>query len=90
MMLPVLRLLDWYRGLRQRLHDWYRGKYVPPRPSTPYLAVISPGHYGQPAFAKLLRTVWRFWLDHWKWAIPTTLTFLGVLVALVALTIMKH
>ena len=82
MMLPVLRLLDWYRGLRQRLHDWYRGKYVPPRPSTPDLVVISPGHYDQPVFAKLLRTVGRFCRDHWKWIITITLAVPAVLVAL--------
>ncbi len=70
--------------LRQRLRDWYQGKYVPPPPNDPDsgLVIISPGRYEQPLFAKLLRTLGRFWLAHWKWIIGTTLAVLAILVAL--------
>ena len=70
--------------LRQRLRDWYRGKYVPPPPNYPDspLFVLSPGHYEQSLFAKLLRTLGRFWLAHWQWVIATTLAVLALLIAL--------
>ncbi len=75
--------------LRQRLRDWYRGQYVPPRPNDPDspLVVISPGHYEQPLFAKLLRTLGRFWLDRWQWIIGTTVAVLALTVAVLALIV---
>jgi len=62
---------------RERIASWYQGRYVPPPPDDPgsLLAFISPGHYEQPALAKLLRRLGEFWLDHWKWII-------GVVVAI--------
>ncbi len=64
--------------LRQRLRDWYRGKYVPPPPNYPDspVFIIPPGHYKQSLFAKLLGTLGRFCLAHWKWVIGATIAVL--------------
>ena len=71
-------------SLVEKIRTWYHGKYVPPRPNDPdsSLVIISPGHYEQPAFAKFLRTVGRFWLAHWQWIIGTAIAVTGLIFAL--------
>ena len=67
----------------ERLKAWYRGKYVPPLPDDPNSQVffLSLGHYEQPALAKLLGTLVRFYLAHWQWVIGTVLAVIGIIVA---------
>jgi hypothetical protein len=70
--------------LIQKIKTWYRGKYVPPPPNDPDspIFIISPGHYEQPAFAKFLRVVGRFWLAHWQWIVGTAIAATGLIFAL--------
>jgi len=68
----------------ERLKSWYRGAYVPPPENDPNSRVIfiSPGHHQQPALAKFIGIVGRFYLAHWQWIIATTLAVLALVVAL--------
>ena len=68
----------------EKLKDWYRGRYVPPPPNDPNSQVIflSLGHYEQPALAKILGTLGRFYLAHWQWIIGTVLAVIAIIVAL--------
>ena len=47
----------------QKVKEWYRGRHVPPPPPDPGSRVmfLDLGHYEQPAAAKLLGVVGRFW-----------------------------
>ena len=40
------------------------------------------GYYEQPALAKVLGVLGRFWLAHWQWIIGTVLAIIGLVVAL--------
>lgn len=57
----------------EKIKEWYRGRYVPPPPNDPRssLVFVSPGHHEQPILARVLGTIGRFWLAHWKWIVPT-------------------
>lgn len=74
----------WFMGVKTRLRAWYRGKYVPPPPNDPNSSIvfISPGHYEQPALARLLNMVGRFCLAHWQWVTGTLLAVIGILLSL--------
>jgi hypothetical protein len=71
------------KGIAERLKVWYRGRYISPPPNHPYSSVVfvSPGHYEQPALAKVLGIVGRFWLAHWKWIIGTVIAVVGLYMA---------
>jgi hypothetical protein len=66
------------------IKDWYRGVYVPPPKNDPDSSIvrISPGHYEQPLFAKMLGAVGRFWLAHWQWIVGTMLALVAIIVSL--------
>lgn len=70
-------------SLFMRLSSWYHGKYVPPPPNDPGSPIvrISPGHYEQPALAKLLHVLVTFWLQHWQWIIGTALAIVAILLS---------
>jgi hypothetical protein len=70
--------------LINKIKTWYRGKYVPPPPNDPNspIVIISLGHYEQPALAKLLRVIGRFWLSHWKWIVGIIIAVVGIAVSL--------
>jgi hypothetical protein len=66
----------------KKLKDWYRGRYVPPPPNDPSSGVflISPGRYEQPALARILGAIGRFYLAHWQWIIGTVLAAIAIIV----------
>ena len=68
----------------EKIKEWYRGRYIPPPSNDPNseLFFLSLGHYEQPALAKLLGTLGRFYLAHWQWVIGTVLAFVAIVVAL--------
>jgi hypothetical protein len=68
-------------GFGERIKEWYRGRWVPPPPPGRYL-VFTMGHYEQPALARILGVLGRFWLAHWQWIIGTALVIVGIVVAL--------
>ena len=68
----------------EKIKAWYRGRYVPPEPNVPNsgLVFLSVGHYEQPAIAKLLGVLGRFWLANWQWVVGSMLAIVGIVVAL--------
>lgn len=68
-----------------RLLKWHQGVYVPPPPNDPNssIVIISAGHYDRPLLARFIDAACRFWLDHWKWIITTS-------IAIVALVLYKR
>lgn len=67
-------------GFQERLGKWYRGRYVPPPENEPGSPVvfISAGHFEQPALARLIGVLWRFWLADWKWILTFALGLAGL------------
>jgi len=54
-----------------KIGAWYRGTYDPGEYDPTRGVVIRPGRRDRPALAKLLDVLGHFWLEHWKWIIPT-------------------
>jgi hypothetical protein len=67
--------------LTQKVKEWYQGRHVPPPPPDPGSRVVffDLGHYDQPAAAKWLGVVGRFWLAYWQWIIGTAIAIVGLL-----------
>jgi hypothetical protein len=65
-----------------RIRQWYRGTLLPP----PYsgtgsgLVFIRPDRYQQPALAKALGVLGRFWLANWRWIITTAVAALAIIL----------
>ena len=70
-------------SLIDRIEKWYEGEFVP-HENEPHVAiVIIGGTYKRHWTAKTVRTVLRFWLNHWQWTIGTLLAVCGLAIALV-------
>lgn len=69
------------KNVLHRFSEWYQGTYIPPPPNDPYsnIVFISTGHYEQPPLAKILRMLFQFWLDHWKWIIGVAVAILAII-----------
>ena len=67
---------------KKKFSDWYRGKYIPPpknEPNSP-IVIVSWGHYEKTPLAKLLGIFFKFWIDHWKWIIGTTIAVIALIL----------
>jgi len=60
-------------SIAARLRAWYRGPFVPRENDADPMLVFTGGEHKQPALAKALGVLARFWLNHWKWIIGTAL-----------------
>ena len=64
----------------ERIRHWHRGTLLPPRYNGPNSAVVffQLDRYQQPALARVLDVIGRFWLAHWKWIVATAIAVAAV------------
>ncbi len=76
-----------FSAFAERTATWYRGKYIPPPANDPNSSFVfhSLGYYEQPFFAKVIGTVWGFYLRHWQWFITTIIGLVAIYVSILAL-----
>jgi hypothetical protein len=63
------------------IKKWYEGRYVPHKndPSSPLVFVG--GNYERHWTAQAARIVVRFWMEHWKYIITTSIAAAALLIA---------
>ncbi len=67
--------------LREKIRKWYEGQFIP-HDNDPYTSVVLiGGTYQHHWTASVVRTLLKFWLDHWQWIIGTTLAVCGLIIA---------
>ena len=71
-------------AILEKLKNWYRGRPIPPPANDPNsrLIFLSLGRFEQPALAKLLGKLGRFYLAHWQWIIGTAIAIIAIIVTL--------
>jgi hypothetical protein len=79
----------WVRGkirsIWGRLYRWVEGEYISPKnePGSPLVFLM--GHWERPMITNFAIRLGEFWLEHWKWIIPT-----GIMLAAVIVNALKH
>jgi hypothetical protein len=69
-------------SMRDVIENWYEGEFVPYENDSNDAVVFIGGTYKRHWTAKVVRTLMRFWLNHWQWTIGTALAICGLAIAL--------
>jgi hypothetical protein len=67
--------------IREKLQHWYEGTYIPEPPSSPFTM----GGYRRHWSSKLFHSVKAFYLANWQWIWTTSIAFIALHIAVLAL-----
>jgi len=59
---------------------WAVGEYVPFKNDPNSSVIVCTGHWKRPAVVNAALRVSEFWMEHWKWIIPTGIAAAAVII----------